>query len=229
MSDFVSAIIVAAGSSTRMGTADSKQFIPLLDKPAIAYTLSAFEGCDLIQEIIVVCREQDEPRIREIAESLGCQKLAGAVVGGDSRQQSVRNGIAAVSPQANYVAIHDGARPLITVGEITLVVKAALETGAATLGTAVTDTIKVVGSEGIIESTPDRATLWAVQTPQVFEKALYTLALDESDEADSYTDDCALIEHMGGEVTVVEGSRENIKLTTPVDIVLAESILKNRS
>ena len=224
MSDFVSAIIVAAGSSTRMGTADSKQFIPLLGKPAIAYTLSAFESCDLIREIILVCREQDMPRIREIADGIGCQKLTAL-----SRQQSVRNGIAAVSPQANYVAIHDGARPLITVGEITLVVKAALETGAATLGNAVTDTIKVVGSEGIIESTPDRATLWAVQTPQVFEKALYTLALDEADEADSYTDDCALIEHMGGEVTVVEGSRENIKLTTPVDIVLAESILKNRS
>lgn len=229
MSDFVSAIIVAAGSSTRMGTADSKQFIPLLGKPAIAYTLSAFESCDLIREIILVCREQDMPRIREIADTIGCQKLTAMVPGGESRQDSVCNGIAAVSPQANYFAIHDGARPLITVEEIAHVTEAALETGAATLGTAVTDTIKVVGGENIIESTPDRAVLRAVQTPQVFEKALYMMALDEADEDECYTDDCALIEHMGGEVTVVEGTRENIKLTTPIDIVLAESILKNRS
>lgn len=229
MSDFVSAIIVAAGSSTRMGTADSKQFIPLLGKPAIAYTLSAFENCALIQEIILVCREQDMPRIREIADSIGCQKLTALVRGGDSRQKSVCSGVAAVSPQANYFAIHDGARPLITVEEITRVTEAALETGAATLGTAVTDTVKVVSSEGIIESTPDRAVLRAVQTPQVFEKALYLMALDETDKDECCTDDCALIERMGGEVTVVEGSRENIKLTTPIDIVLAESILKNRS
>lgn len=229
MSDFVSAIIVAAGSSTRMGTADSKQFIPLLGKPAIAYTLSAFENCALIQEIILVCREQDMPRIREIADSIGCQKLTALVRGGDSRQESVCSGVAAVSPQANYFAIHDGARPLITVEEITRVTEAALETGAATLGTAVTDTIKVVSGEGIIESTPDRAVLRAVQTPQVFEKALYLMALDEADKDECCTDDCALIERMGGEVTVVEGSRENIKLTTPIDIVLAESILKNRS
>lgn len=230
MSDFVSAIIVAAGSSTRMGTADSKQFIPLLDKPAIAYTLSAFESCDLIREIILVCREQDMPRIREIADAIGCQKLTALVPGGETRQDSVCNGIAAADPQANYFAIHDGARPLITVEEIERVTEAAFETGAATLGTSVTDTIKLVNGYNVIESTPLRSQLRAVQTPQVFEKDLYTFALENAgDNFINFTDDCALIEHMGGEVEVVKGNKENIKLTTPVDVIIAESILKERA
>lgn len=229
MSAYVSAVIVAAGGSVRMGIADSKQFIPLLNKPAIEYTLKAFQKCYLIKEIVVVCREQDVDRINALVNENGFTKVSNVVLGGSSRSQSVRNGIKAASEKAKYFAIHDGARPLITVDEIEMVVEAAFETGAATLGTSVTDTIKIVDGFNKIESTPLRSQLRAVQTPQVFERDLYMFALENAGENSlEFTDDCALIENMGGEVLVVKGSEENIKLTTPVDVILAESILKNR-
>lgn len=229
MAAYVSAIIVAAGGSVRMGIADSKQFIPLLSHPAIEYTLSAFQNCHLIKEIVVVCRSQDIERIQKIADDNGFSKVAALAVGGESRAESVRNGIKAASEKARYFAIHDGARPLITVDEIERVVEAAFETGAATLGTSVTDTVKIVDGYNKIESTPLRSQLRAVQTPQVFERELYEFALENagSNTAD-FTDDCSLIEKMGGEIEVVKGSRENIKLTTPIDVVIAESILKSR-
>lgn len=229
MSSFVSAIIVAAGGSVRMGIADSKQFIPLLGRPAIEYTLKSFEKCYLIKEIVVVCREQDKERIRAIADENGFVKVKSIVEGGASRAESVRNGIKAASSRAKYFAIHDGARPLITVEEIERVVEAAFETGAATLGVPVKDTIKIVDGYNKIEKTPLRSQLRAVHTPQVFERELYQFALENAgDNMINFTDDCSLIEHMGGEVEVVKGSEENIKLTTPIDVVIAESILKTR-
>nr|WP_303693698.1 2-C-methyl-D-erythritol 4-phosphate cytidylyltransferase [Ruminococcus bromii] len=229
MSAFVSAVIVAAGGSVRMGIADSKQFIPLLSRPAIEYTLKAFQKCRLIKEIVIVCREQDNDRINKIIELNGFSKVSKLVKGGDSRADSVRNGIGACSENAKYYAIHDGARPLITVEEIERVVEAAFDTGAATLGTSVKDTIKVVDGFNNIESTPIRSQLRAVQTPQVFERDLYRFALENAgDNLINFTDDCSLIENMGGEVLVVKGNEENIKLTTPIDIVIAESILKSR-
>ena len=229
MSAFVSAIIVAAGGSVRMGIADSKQFIPLLSHPAIEYTLRAFQQAPRISEIVVVCREQDKQRIQDIVDENGFAKVSRLVLGGASRAESVRNGINGASERAKYYAIHDGARPLITVEEIERVVEAAFETGAATLGTSVTDTIKVVDGFNKIESTPLRSQLRAVQTPQVFECELYKFALENAgDNAVNFTDDCSLIENMGGEVEVVKGSVENIKLTTPIDIIIAESILKTR-
>lgn len=212
-----------------MGIADSKQFIPLLSRPAIEYTLSAFQKCHLIKEIVVVCREQDMERIQQIADENEFTKVSKLVSGGASRAESVRNGIEATNEKAKYFAIHDGARPLITVEEIERVVEACFETGAATLGTSVTDTIKIVDGFNKIESTPLRSQLRAVQTPQVFEKELYKFALENAgDNAINFTDDCSLIENMGGEVEVVKGSNENIKLTTPLDIIIAESILKSR-
>lgn len=229
MANFVSAIIVAAGGSVRMGIADSKQFIPLLGHPAIEYTLRAFEKCYLIKEIVVVCREQDKERIRLIADENGFSKVSSLVEGGASRAESVRNGIKAASERAKYFAIHDGARPLITVEEIERVVEAAFEMGAATLGVPVKDTIKIVDGYNKIESTPLRSQLRAVHTPQVFERELYQFALENAgDNMINFTDDCSLIEHMGGEVEVVKGSEENIKLTTPIDVVIAESILRER-
>ena len=205
-------------------------FIPLLGRPAIEYTLRAFEECHLINEIVVVAREQDRERIIALAEEQGFGKLSAVVIGGEFRAQSVRNGVAAASPKAKYYAIHDGARPLITVEEIERVVEAAFDTGAATLGTSVTDTIKIVDGYDNIESTPLRSQLRAVQTPQVFEAEFYSFAIDNARDAlMNFTDDCALIENMGGEVKVVKGSKENIKLTTPVDVIIAESILKNRT
>ncbi len=229
MAAYVSAVIVAAGGSVRMGIADSKQFIPLLDRPAIEYTLKAFQSCYLIKEIVVVCREQDIERIQSIVDENSFSKVSKLVLGGSSRAESVRNGVEATNEKAKYFAIHDGARPLITVEEIQRVVEASFETGAATLGTSVTDTIKIVDGFNKIESTPLRSQLRAVQTPQVFEKDLYKFALENAgDNAINFTDDCALIENMGGEVEVVKGSNENIKLTTPLDIIIAESILRTR-
>ena len=229
MAAYVSAVIVAAGGSVRMGIADSKQFIPLLDRPAIEYTLKAFQSCYLIKEVVVVCREQDIERIQSIVDENGFSKVSKLVLGGSSRAESVRNGVEAANEKAKYFAIHDGARPLISVEEIQRVVEASFETGAATLGTSVTDTIKIVDGFNKIESTPLRSQLRAVQTPQVFEKDLYKVALENAgDNAINFTDDCALIENMGGEVEVVKGSNENIKLTTPLDIIIAESILRAR-
>lgn len=225
---FVSAIIVAAGGSTRMGTAGSKQFLPLLGKPAIAYTLRAFQDCALIDEIVVVCRAQDIDRVQQIAQEEAIDKLTSVTEGGAFRAESVQNGIIAADAGAGYYAIHDGARPLVTPSEIESVVECAFETGAATLGTAVTDTIKFADENNIITATPDRSTLRAVQTPQVFERELYAFAVTYADDWESVTDDSSLIEQMGGEVQIVDGSPENIKLTTPVDVVIAESILRKR-
>ena len=169
-------------------------------------------------------------RIQEIVLKLGISKVSKLVLGGACRAESVRCGMNAAAENAQYFAIHDGARPLITPAEIESVTAAAFETGAATLGTAVTDTIKLVNDENVIESTPVRTQLRAVQTPQVFERDLYSFAMENAgDDLSNFTDDCSLIEGMGGEVAVVEGSRENIKLTTPIDIVIAESILKDRA
>lgn len=227
MSAYVSAIIVAAGGSTRMGISDSKQFIPLLSHPAIKYTLNAFQQCRLINDIIVVCRKEDIRRIEHIADKYSFSKVITIIPGGSSRAESVTIGINAANEKCEYFAIHDGARPLVTVEEIERVTEAAFKTGAAALGTQVTDTVKIVDEDNMIESTPLRSHLRAVQTPQVFEKKLYRLALEKAGgNADSFTDDCALIENMGGYVKVVEGSYENIKLTTPIDVIIAESILK---
>lgn len=226
---FVSAVIVAAGDSVRMGSAENKVLIPLLGKPAIEYTLRAFQNCALINEIVVVCRAQDADKIRQLAADSGIDKVTSVTEGGDSRAQSVRNGIAAADDRAQYYAIHDGARPLIRPEEIAAVIEAALETGAAAPGTPVTDTIKITDENNMILSTPKRASLRAVQTPQVFERDLYTLALSDANYPDDVTDDCSLIEQMGGEVQIVSGSRENLKLTTPMDVIFAQLILEMRA
>lgn len=226
MKFFTSAIIAASGNSTRMGLNISKQLIEIGGKPCIEHTLKAFEDCDVIDEIVVVCRQVDIDSISKIADKFS--KVKAVVTGGDTRAQSVCNGVDACSENAQFFAIHDGARPLVTKEDITKVVNTAYKTSAATLGTPVTDTIKVV-SDDIIQSTPDRSRLRAVQTPQVFEQNLYRKAIDNCTQNNlSVTDDCSMVEAMGIEVTVVQGSGENIKLTTKTDLVFAEAILKSR-
>lgn len=228
MSDrFTTAIVLAAGDGTRMGYKMSKQLIPLCGRPAIEYTLRAFQECDAIDEIIVVARPQDINDISQTAFTF--KKVMAITAGGKDRAGSVRRGVHAASKKTTYYAIHDGARALITPGEITRVLNAAFETDAATLGTPMTDTVKVVGEEGTILSTPDRSTLWAVQTPQVFERELYLRAIDHAvAENLSVTDDCSMVEALGVPVRVVRGAYTNIKLTTPTDIVFAEALLKRR-
>lgn len=228
MSDiYTTAVIVAAGDSTRMGYKMSKQLIPLCGRPAIEYTLRAFQDCDMIDEIDIVTRPQDINDVAHIAFQF--KKVMGIISGGADRAESVRKGIRNTSKKTTHFVIHDGARVLITPDEICRVLNVAFETGAATLGTPVIDTIKVVGEEGDIVSTPDRSMLWAVQTPQVFERDLYLRAIQNAVASDlSVTDDCKLIEALGVPVRVVRGEYTNIKLTTPSDIVIAEALLKRK-
>lgn len=228
MKAYTSAIIAASGNSTRMGLQVSKQLINLCSKPVIEHTLGAFENCEVIDEIVVVCREIDSDSIKAIAHKFS--KVRAVVTGGDTRADSVRNGVAACSENSEFFAIHDGARPLITTADISAVVERAYKTKAATLSTPVTDTIKVVDDAGVIINTPVRDTLRAVQTPQVFERGLYLDAISNMVENKLLvTDDCSMVEALPYEVTVVGGSPENIKLTTQTDLIFAEAILKNRN
>ncbi len=224
MSDFVTAIVVAAGNSTRMGR--PKLLIELCGEPVLAHTLRAFDRA-AVDAIVVVTREQDIALFEPLAAALS--KPCTFVVGGDTRQQSVANGIAAVPTDTTIVAIADGARPLITPAEIARVIETATETGAASAAVRVKDTIKQANAENIITATPDRATLWQVQTPQVFSLPLYKQAMDAVAAAGlDLTDDCQLVEYIGAKVTLVETSYENIKITTPEDIAVATAFLKQR-
>lgn len=228
MSDrYTTAIIVAAGNSTRMGYRMSKQLIPLNGRPAIEYTVRAFQNCDLIDEIIVVARPQD---IDDIAHTVfAFRKVTTVTAGGSNRAESVQRGVHAASRRATHYAIHDGARILISEEEIRRVLNAGYDCGAATLGTPVTDTVKVVSPEMDILSTPERSALYAVQTPQVFERNLYRRAIENAVSNHlTVTDDCAMVEAIGEKVRVVRGEYSNIKLTTPADITIAEAILSKR-
>ncbi len=224
MADFVTAIVVAAGSSTRMG--QPKLLIPLCGKPVLEHTLSAFDRA-AVDALVVVTREQDIPVFEPLAQSLS--KPCTFVTGGSTRQQSVANGIAAVPPQTTVVAIADGARPLITPKEIDRVIGTAKLCGAASAAVRVKDTIKQADEAGIITTTPDRATLWQVQTPQVFSLSLYKQAMEAVAAAGlDLTDDCQLVEYIGAKVTLCETSYENIKITTPEDIAVATAFLRKR-
>lgn len=229
MKNFVTAIIVAAGNSTRMGRGISKQFIPLLDMPVIAHTLTEFQNTQSVDEIVLVARPCDEDEMKNIASEFNISKLRAVVHGGETRGESVQNGVNASSEKTTFFAIHDGARPLIRQQDIEKVVNRAFAVKCAALGVAVKDTVKRVNSENIVTDTPDRASLRAVQTPQVFEKGLYLGALKMAVEQNkNFTDDCQLIENAGGTVEIVQGSESNIKITTPYDLIVAESLLKSR-
>lgn len=224
-----SAIIVAAGSSTRMGKPVSKQLIKLNGTEVIVHTLKAFEASEAIDEIILVCREQDTEIIKALAESNGITKPLKLTNGGATRQESVKNGVMLVKDNAEYIAIHDGARPLISPYDINSVVSNATRYKSSALGVPVKDTIKVIDKNGIITATPERSSLIAIYTPQVFNLELYKNAMEKAkQDGKDYTDDCQLVEALGESVYVTIGSPTNIKLTTPEDIIIAESFLKER-
>ena len=227
----VCAVIAAAGNSTRMNLNDgrSKQFIEICGKSVIERSVSVFESCGLIDEIVIVTRAQDIEAIKKITETAGFKKVKDIVEGGKTRQESVLNALSAVSEDINYVAIHDGARCLITLSDIEKVINKAFETGASAAATKITDTIKYADS-GIIKKTVDRNYLWAVQTPQVFLKELYIASVDYIQKAsvisiEDITDDCSVLEHAGYSVSVVECGKDNIKITEIGDIKLAEAII----
>ena len=217
------AVIVAAGNASRMEGID-KVMATLGGEPVIKRTVRAFETCDAITEIVVVTREDQLVAVSELCGEF--QKVTAVVVGGSSRVESVQNGLNALSDKVKLAAIHDGARPLATWQMIDRVVRAANSYGAAAPAVPVKDTIKEVAG-GIVKATPDRSALRAVQTPQVFDFDLLRGALKKAllEEA-KITDDCSAVENMGMSVKIVEGDERNIKITTPMDLKIAELLLE---
>lgn len=227
--NFISAVIVAAGSSTRMKSNISKQLIPLFGTPVIVHTVSAFESTEIIDEIVVVCPESDIDSFRSVFKDVNFSKPVKFTTGGSTRQQSVFNGVSITDKSCNFIAIHDGARPLVTSGNIEAVVSDAIKFGSSTLAVPVKDTIKVVAEDNTVLSTPQRDTLRIIQTPQVFEKKMYEDAYKRAlSNGKDFTDDCQLVEIVGGKVHITLGQYSNIKITTPEDILLAEAFLKTR-
>jgi 2-C-methyl-D-erythritol 4-phosphate cytidylyltransferase len=220
------AIVVAAGSGRRFGGTTPKQFLDLGGKPLIVQTLERFQACPDIDQIILVLPEKDLSAFIEKYGEFKISKIAGFAVGGETRAESVWNGFRAISDAAEVVAVHDGARPLVTPEEISACLKKAGETGAAILAAPVTDTIKEI-RDGQIVRTIDRSNLRRALTPQCFRYDILRRAFANADFGAAATDESFLVEKLGIEVAVVEGSATNIKVTTPEDLNLAESLLKN--
>ena len=220
---YCGAVIVAAGSASRMGGID-KVMAPLGGEPMIVKTVRAFQQCDAIREIVVVTRPDLIVPIMDLCASM--DKVRAVVAGGSSRQVSVSLGLNALSEKVKLAAIQDGARPFVTWQLIDRVVRAAHSFGAAAPAIPVKDTIKEVNG-GVVKQTPDRSTLFAVQTPQVFDFDLLRAALKKAEQENAQvTDDCSAVERMGMSVKIVEGDERNIKVTTPLDLKIAELLLE---
>ncbi len=223
----VSAVIVSAGNSTRMGGIN-KQFLEIDGVPVIAHSISAFQKSEYVDEIVIVTRESDIEEIQNLVNKYNFTKVTAIVCGGETRQLSVFNGVIKTSDNSAIVAIHDGARPLVSDKVITETIKMASEYGAAATGVKVKDTVKVVDCNDNIIETPDRTYMRFIQTPQVFKKSLYLDAVKTVENSKDFTDDCKLLEAYGKTVKFVDGDYENIKITTPEDIELAENYLKRK-
>ena len=218
------AVLLAAGNSTRMGGSRSKVLEELGGRPALCRSLEVLDRCPLIGEICLVCREQDRADMLPLTSGLNTPVRV--VPGGAQRQDSVEQGVEALTAPWEYVAIHDGARPLVTEEVLAAVCRDAMAHGAATAAVPSKDTCKLADEAGFVAATPARDRLWAVQTPQAFSLALYREALGKARAAgQSYTDDCQLIEAAGGKVKLTMGDYRNIKLTTPEDLLAARAYL----
>lgn len=208
-----------------MKTKDSKLLLKINGKTVLERSVNAFLNISDVDEVIVVAREKDIPAFSDILTD----ERVSFVVGGDTRQQSVMNAVDVID-DCELIIIHDGARPLIKSEDIENTIRAAKENKAAAVGVFVKDTVKVVDKNGFVVSTPDRSTLFAVQTPQIFDFELYRNAAQNAREKGfDFTDDCQLVESFNQKVKTVVGSYSNIKITTPDDIVLAENLLKNEA
>ena len=227
--NFTSAIIAAAGLSERFGGTETKQMTKLCGTPVLLHTLKAFENTECIHEIIIVAKENEIPYWQEACKEYKITKLTKIVVGADTRQKSVMNGLEAVDERSKFVAIADGARCLITPEQITSVCRSAYKYKAATAAHRATDTVKVADSKGFIDSTADRNSVWLAQTPQVFKTKLYRAAAVISVEKKfEGTDDNSLVEFIGHPIRLVECGSQNIKITTYDDLAAARGILKVR-
>ena len=220
------AVIVAAGSASRMGGID-KVMAELKGEPMVLRTVRAFQQSDVIRSVVIVTRPDLVETISGLCQ--GMDKVCGVVEGGSSRQASVAAGLKALPQGTKLVAVHDAARPLISQAVIDRTVRAAHTYGAAAPAIPVKDTVKVVNG-GIVSATPDRSKLRAVQTPQVFDLELLKGALEKArkDNAE-VTDDCSAVERLGMSVKIVEGDEQNLKVTTPMDLQIARLILEESS
>ena len=220
----VNAVIAAGGQGKRMKSSMSKQFLTVKGHPILYYTLSTFEAMGVLGEILlVVGRDDIDNAQREILDRYRFKKVR-LIEGGSQRQDSVYNGLRGLSSQTDIVVIHDGVRPFVTRKIINRSIEAAKKYKAVGAAVPVKDTIKVVGENNTIIKTPDRRSLWAMQTPQTFDFDLILRAHEEA-MADGFygTDDAMLVERMGLDVKIIEGAYENIKITTPEDIMVAEA------
>ena len=220
---YCGAVIVAAGTASRMGGID-KVMAPLDGEPMIVRTVRTFQNCDAVKEIVIVTREDLIPKITSMCGKF--DKVRAVVVGGKDRPESVRNGLRMLSGQVKLAAVQDGARPLITEAVIDRTIRAAHTYGAAAPAIPVKDTVKVVAG-GIVTTTPDRSTLKAIQTPQVFDVDLLKGPLKKAgQDGAAITDDCSAVELLGYKVKIVEGDERNIKVTTPMDLKIAQMLLE---
>ncbi len=221
----VSAIIACAGSFTRMNGVN-KQLAELGGIPVAVRSMLAFENADEVTEIVVSAREQDIPEFERLAEKFGVTKFKCAVKGGETRQQSVFAAFMQTDKTTRYIAVHDGARPLVKPEHIRQCIKDASVFGGAALGVPVKDTIKQADG-GLIVDTPDRSRLYAVQTPQIFRRDVYVKGINFANDHElEFTDDCQLAEAVGIKVCLTASDYTNIKITTPEDIAVAEVLLR---
>jgi len=218
------AVIVAAGTASRMGGID-KVMAPLLGEPMIVHTVRAFQNSGVITRIVIVTREDLVQPITDLCS--GFDKVKAVVVGGNSRPESVENGLNAIG-KVKLVAVQDGARPLISAQVIDRTVRAANTYGAAAPAIPVKDTVKQVEG-GIVKQTPDRSKLRAVQTPQVFDVDILRGALKKVRSGKlEVTDDCSAVELLGMSVKIVEGDERNLKITTPIDLQIAKLLMEEK-
>ena len=226
---FCSAVILAAGKGSRFSETSPKQFFTIDGKPVLLHSALAFEESELIDEIIVVTSEDETEHCRNMLLSGGVNKLTRVVTGGDTRGKSAKNGFEAINPAAEFVAIHDAARCLITPEMIEAAFESAFVYGGAACAAVCTDTLKKTDVSDTVIETVDRKNIWLVQTPQIFNANMYRAAVyyAEKDGIDA-TDDCALCERLGFKIKMVDVGKTNMKITYPEDVIIAEAILKSR-
>ncbi len=224
----VTALIPCAGQGNRMGGTVNKPYLEVYDRPLLAYTLDKFQSHSLVDEIILIAKSDEvEYCKQEIVHKYSFTKVSSVVVGGLERQDSVRSGLAAVDAETEWIIVHDGVRPLVTAETISRALNTAFVHQTAVVGVPVKDTIKIVHADLTVKETPDRTSLWQVQTPQVFRKDILLEAYKKAYLSGwRGTDDASLVEKYGRQVWMVRGEYSNIKVTTPEDLLYVKEMIR---
>jgi 2-C-methyl-D-erythritol 4-phosphate cytidylyltransferase len=225
------ALVPAAGQGKRMGGAHSKPYLLLEGKPILAHTLLELERCPLVDEVVLMVERGEIERARaSVVEEFRLQKVGAILAGGVQRQDSVWEGLKTVQDDCDLVMVHDGVRPFISQEMLARSIQGAVDCGASIVGVPAKDTVKLVSAQNMVLTTPDRKSIFLVQTPQTFKRDILLRAYRQAMEDGFYaTDEASLVERLGLPVKVVEGSYENIKITTPEDLVVGEMILRRRA